>query len=101
MDTARSQNGVPIRLTDERWVHIIEGHCELAGRYSDVLETVEDPEAIYEGCADELLAVRKTPTGKHLVVVYRELSGADGFVITAFLTGRLARLRRRKRLWPL
>ena len=24
-----SKNGVPIRLTDERWAHITEEHCEL------------------------------------------------------------------------
>jgi hypothetical protein len=100
MGIARSQNGVPIRLPDERWIHITEEHSELAGHYFDVLETIEDPQAIYEGKAEELLAVRKVSPGKYLAVVYRELSEADGFVITAFLTGRSAKLRRRKRLWP-
>jgi len=100
MGIARSQNGVPIRLPDERWIHITEEHSELAGHYFDVLETIEDPEAIYEGTAEELLAVRQLWPGKHLVVVYREVSEDDGFVITAFLTGRSVKLRRRKRLWP-
>lgn len=35
-----SKNGLPIRLTDERWTHITEEHCELAGLRSEVLETV-------------------------------------------------------------
>jgi uncharacterized protein YuzE len=26
-----SKNGIQIRLTDERWAHIVEEHCELAG----------------------------------------------------------------------
>jgi hypothetical protein len=42
--TARS--GVPIRLTDERWGHIVEEHCELAGLRTEVLETVSDSERV-------------------------------------------------------
>ena len=49
MDVAKSKNGVPIRLTEERWIHITEEHSEMAGYYFEVLETVEEPEAIYEG----------------------------------------------------
>jgi hypothetical protein len=29
MILAKSKNGVPIRLTDERWAHILIGHPEL------------------------------------------------------------------------
>lgn len=57
MDIIQSKNGVPIRLTDERWFHIVEEHSELAGSYFEVLETVEAPQAIYEGKAKELLAI--------------------------------------------
>jgi hypothetical protein len=31
MDTVISVNGVPIRLTAERWFHIVENHDEVAG----------------------------------------------------------------------
>ncbi|MHC1610492.1 MAG: hypothetical protein ACXQTW_02655 [Candidatus Methanospirareceae archaeon] len=31
--TLTSKNGVPIRLTDERWLHITEEHSEMAGYY--------------------------------------------------------------------
>jgi hypothetical protein len=41
-----SKNGVPIRLTDERWAHITEEHCELAGLRLEVLETITDPSRI-------------------------------------------------------
>ena len=34
-----SPTGVPIRLTDERWSHIVEEHNELARLRLDVLET--------------------------------------------------------------
>jgi hypothetical protein len=54
---------------------------------------------IYAGGAGELLAAREFEAGKWLVVVYKEI-GDDGFVITAFLTRRVASLERRKQLWP-
>lgn len=98
-ETVVSKNGVPIRLTDERWVHIIEEHNELAGRRQEVLETITDPAQIFSGSYGELLAVREIESGKYLVVVYRELQ-YDGFVITAFLTRRIQSIRRRQILWP-
>ena len=94
-----SKAGVPIRLTDERWAHITEEHCELAGLRLEVLETVANPDRILCGTAEELFAVRKLEAGKFLVVVYRE-TGHDGFVITAFLTRRTRLLERRTQLWP-
>lgn len=97
--TAQSHNEVTIRLTDERWLHIVEEHSELAGMIERVLAAIEQPEAVYEGAAGELLACKSTNGHKHLVVVYRE-SDVDGFVITAFLTSRLQYLTRRRRLWP-
>lgn len=97
-ETVTSQNGVTIRLTDERWAHITEEHCELAGMRLEVLESVARPSRIYEGNDGELLAARETEVGKFLVAVYREV-GADGFIITAFLTRRIKSLERRKLLW--
>ena len=94
-----SENGISIRLTDERWTHIVEEHCELAGMRLEVLETVEDPSRILEGGEGELLAVRENVMGKHLVVVYRELQN-DGFIITAFITSKTNFLNRRNQLWP-
>ena len=99
LDTARSKNGVLIRLTDERWAHITEEHSELAGLRLEVIETIENPSRILMGGKDELLAVRKLSGGKHLVVVYRELQ-SDGFVITAFLTSKTKSLKRRTQVWP-
>jgi hypothetical protein len=87
-------------LTDERWAHIVEEHAELAGMREDVLTTVESAERVLAGGAGEKLAVRTVETGKALVVIYKELSGTDGFIITAFLTRRLASLDRRQQLWP-
>ena len=94
-----SKNGLPIRLTDERWTHITEEHAELAGMRLEVLETVSQPERVLAGGEGELPAVRALEVGKFLVVVYRVLD-EDGFMITAFITRRVGSLDRRKQLWP-
>ncbi len=99
INTVTSQNGVTIRLTDERWAHIADEHCELADLRSEVLEAVSRPERILAGGDGELLAVHDMEPGKHMVVVYRELKD-DGFIITAFVTGRIRSLAKRKQLWP-
>ncbi len=99
VDTATSRNGIPIRLTDERWSHVIEEHTELAGFRLEVLETLTQPERIVEGLHGALLAVRAIGQGTWLVVVYRE-AVADGFVITAFLTSNGKFLAKRRQIWP-
>jgi hypothetical protein len=99
IDRIVSKGGIAIRLTDERWAHITEEHCELAGLRSDVVETVSHPDRILLGGDGELIAVREGETGKHLVVAYRERSD-DGFIITAFLTRRIRSLEKRRQLWP-
>ena len=99
LESELSKNGVLIRLTDERWAHIIEEHCELAGLRLEVLETVANPSRILAGGDGELLAVREIITGKYLVVVYREFKD-DGFIITAFLTTKTKPFNRRTQLWP-
>lgn len=97
--TAKSVNGVTIRLPDERWVHITEEHAEMAGYLYDILETIQEPLAVFEGNEGELLAAREIESGKYIVAVYRETSKEDGFIITAFLTKRWKSLERRKKLW--
>jgi len=94
-----SKNGVPIRLTAERWTHITEEHAELSGRRADLLQTLAEPQRILLGQRGELLALREWESGKWLVVVYREFSD-DGFVITAFSTRRVRALEKRTRVWP-
>lgn len=94
-----SRNGVPVRLTDERWAHITEEHSELAGLRFDILAAVNQADAVYEGFGGELLAARQVEPRKWLVVVYREFE-LDGFIITAFLTSRKHYVERRQRLWP-
>ena len=87
MEVAYSVNGVPIRLTYERWYHIVENHDDLASHFHDVLETVEKPDFIARGNSGALKAARNIGEKTWLVVIYREKSQQDGFVITAYLLG--------------
>ncbi len=66
-----------------------------------VLETLSTPDMVHQGDLDTLIAVNlytETPLSeKYLIVVYRETSEADGFVLTAYFTN--APSERRKLLW--
>jgi hypothetical protein len=99
-EIAISRHGVPIRLTDERWLHIIEEHAELADQRQEVLLTVSQAERVIRGTGGELLAARTIVPGKAFVAVYRETDSNDGFIITAFVTRRLKSLDQREQIWP-
>jgi hypothetical protein len=96
--TVKSITGKTIRLTDERWLHIVEGHPELAGHLNDVLFTVVDPDTVLYGATEELLAAVYVSPKKLLVVIYKE-NEVDGFIITAYFTSRIDKLLNRKILW--
>ena len=89
-----AHNGVPIRLTEERWQHVVHRHPDMETQRERVVETLTKPDMIQEGDFGTFLAVRlypKTPlTRKYLVVVYRETSSEDGFVLTAYLASQLS-----------
>jgi hypothetical protein len=93
MDIAYSIDGVPIRLTTERWFHIVENHEDLAGHYDDVLDVVENPDLILPGHHSSLISIRGADRGRYLAVVYRQLSDTDEFIITAYFTGKVNRKR--------
>jgi hypothetical protein len=96
-----SRNGVPVRLTTERWEPITSQHPEMATMRAKVLETVATPDMVQAGDYGELLAIRHYPTtpltSKHLIVAYRESAADDGFILTAYLARRPSA--RREALW--
>jgi len=96
VDITQSVDGVPIRLTEERWFHIVENHDEVAGYYDEVLDTVANPEVVIPGYGGSLIAVRNYGKSRNLCVIYRQLSGSDGFIITAYFSRRIDR---RKVIW--
>lgn len=96
-----SHNGVPVRLTEERWQHIVHRHPEMGDQRERVLETLAEPDTIQQGDFGELLAVRfyleTSLTSKFLIVAYREAGPEDGFTLTAYLASRPSA--RRVALW--
>ncbi len=97
MDIVKSKNNVPIRLTEERWLHIVENHDDLAGYYDEVLNAIEDPDFIIKGYREALIAL-KTMEQKFLAVIYKELNPEDGFVITAYFTSKI-KLEKEEIVW--
>jgi uncharacterized protein YuzE len=86
LEIAKSINNIPIRLTNERWIHIVENHDDLAGYFDDVLLTIESPDYVIKGYQEALIALKQREEGKFLAVVYKESGRSDGFIITAYLT---------------
>ena len=89
MDIIESKNGVPIRLTAERWPHIIENHDDLAGYYDNVLNVVEEPDHIIKGYKAAFIVLKEIEKGKFLAIVYKERSKEDGFIITSYFTSTI------------
>ena len=64
MKIVQSHNSVPIRLTEERWQHIVRRHPEMATSQESILETISQPAQIQEGDYGTRMAIRfyaKTP----------------------------------------
>ena len=88
---------MPIRLSHERWTHIVENHNDLAGYYDQVLATVEKPDLVVQGYGGALIALKGVTKGKYLAVVYKELSPKNGFIVSAYFTRRPDK---RRKVWP-
>ncbi len=101
LSKVKSKNNVTIRLTFERWQHIITSHLEVDPEdHKFVMETVKDPDIIFKGDQGELLAVKKRSGKKVWIVVpYKELNKEDGFVLTAYLTTDSLWLFKKEILW--
>ncbi len=98
-----SMNGVPIRLTDERWYHITTSHTDMKNNEELLFETVKAPDMILKGVGDELRTVRFFPDThlgpKYLMAAYKELSAKDGFIITAYKTSNIDKIIKRGVIW--
>lgn len=82
---AKSIAGVKIRLTQERWNHIITSHLEIDPKnFKAALHVVRNPDVILKG-GD--------------VVVYKEVTSKGGFIVTAYLTTDSNWLFKREIIW--
>jgi len=84
LDIVKSINGVPIRLTDERWEHILDEHPFMSGFYENILSTIENPTFILRGHRGSKIAVNDYGRKRWLHVIYRESNLNDGFIISAY-----------------
>ena len=73
-------------------------HPNLALKQKKVLNTIKDPDLIFQGKGGELLAAIQLSKARYLVVVYMELI-SDGFIITAFETTDTNWLFKKKVIW--
>jgi hypothetical protein len=90
---AKSESGAVIRLTEKQWEHIVTARPELSDFMKEILLTVEQPDEVLEPLQrdrPQLHAVKKFEKlsrfglNQNLVVVYRETTVQEGFIITAF-----------------
>src|ERR1043166_5798735 len=88
-----SLNGVPIRLTDERWEHILDSHPELASYRETLLDAVENPDYILASRRGSLAAVVVLGRKAFLRVFYIEKSRHDGFILSARVEEKMDKAR--------
>jgi acetylornithine/succinyldiaminopimelate/putrescine aminotransferase len=105
--TVKSIDNTSVRLTEERWLHIVEYHKELANFLLEVLLTVTEPDRVYQspsGMEPNFAAVKTFDRfadfglAKNLIVHYKELSQSNGFILTAFVMSDKT-LKKRFKLW--
>ena len=96
-----SVNGVKIRLTQERWNHIVLAHQEIKDKdFPKIMRVISKPDFILKGSKGECLAVKKVSGKKDwLVVPYKEIDQEDGFVLTAYFSNDLSWLLKKEIIW--
>lgn len=93
LGTAESVNGVRIRLTDERWEHILDSHPDLSSYRETVLDAVENPDYILASRRGALIAVVGMGRRAFLHVFYVEKGRHDGFILSARVVDRMHKAR--------
>jgi hypothetical protein len=102
-----SINNVNVRLTEERWLHIVEYHRELVNFQLEVLLTIAEPDRVYFSPTDmepNFVAVKVFDRladfglAKNLTVHYKEAFSVQWIYING-LCNSDKRLKKRFRLW--
>jgi len=103
----KSKSGALIRLPMKQWEHIVTARPELGDFMKEILNAVKQPDEVLEPMQrvrPQLHAVKRferlsdVGLSQNLVVVYRETTSQEGFIITAFpISDR--RKERMYRLW--
>lgn len=82
-----------IRLTDERWQHILI-HPEMSGQYNRMVETLFDPDFVIATVKDKTVYTyqrlyESTPVTRKYMTVAVKILPDDAFILTAFFTSRM------------
>lgn len=90
-----------IRLTPERWQHILD-HKEMAGQEKRLTETLLEPNIVIATRRDPAILCyhrqyEKTPVTRKYMMVAVKLLEEDAFVITAHF---MSKIKRGKQIWP-
>ena len=94
--------GLSIRLTDERFAHLLE-HPEMHGMETRIAETLSRPSCVIQSVSDEQARLYYryylgTPVGDKFLCVVVKVIESDAFVVTAYLTDKP---KRGVVLWPI
>ncbi len=85
--------GRAVRLTEERWAHIL-AHPEMAGQRERLIETLVQPDLVIATVKDEMVHTyhrlyESTPVTRKFLVVAVKMERDDAFVLTAYFTSRV------------
>ena len=61
MEIAHSRNGVPIRLPEDRWEHIVRRHPEMRWQRVRVMDAIAAPDIVHGECESSLVRILEKP----------------------------------------
>ena len=98
----RDYQGLHIRLTDERFAHILD-HPEMVDMEGRIAETLSSPEQVVESLSDSEARLYYrfylgTRVGDKYLCVVVKVQAGDAFVVTAYLTDKV---KKGNLLWPI
>lgn len=86
MHTPTSIHNIAIEIPAGRWNLICEAHPETARYLNETMETIEDPEIVFEGKGNRSIAVKQIDRDTFLSVIYNEKIKQ---LVTVFITRNL------------
>jgi hypothetical protein len=95
VETLTDYRGRAIRLTEERWAHILD-HPEMEDQHNRLVETLAAPDVVIATVRDETVHTyhrlyEQTPVTRKYLLVAVKMTADDAFVLTAFFTSRQKR----------
>lgn len=93
MKLLKDYQGIEIRLTEERRLHILE-HPEMAALEPAIAETLLKPECVVQSKSDDQTSMyyryyTKTIVGGKFLCVVVKARRSDPFILTAYLTNKI------------